>query len=126
MPSGATAKYHGYYNAPPECWSVYTEAVGEEFGDAVLFGQAHQLTVDAYAAQHSAGPHPDKSTAVHLVGLHLVIERGMRPPYVPPICSDWPPTLNGGRTSLPRTNAARSLSSTSAWQARPRSTPRPR
>jgi hypothetical protein len=68
----------------PECWSVYTEVLAAEYSNAPLFGQVHQLTVDAYAAQHAGGPHPDKSVAVHLVGLYLVIERGLKSPEMPP------------------------------------------
>ena len=79
MPISETAVYDGYYNTTPECWSVYTEVLGEDFGNAVRFGQVHQMTVDAYALQHAGGPHPDKSIAVHLVGLHLVLERGIAP-----------------------------------------------
>ncbi len=52
-----------------ECWQLYTEVLGDQFSNIVLFGQVHQLTVDAYAVQHSGGGHPDKSTAVHLSGL---------------------------------------------------------
>jgi hypothetical protein len=62
---------------------VYTEVLAAEYSNALLFGQVHQLTVDAYAAQHAGGPHPDKSVAVHLIGLYLVIERGMKTTEVP-------------------------------------------
>ncbi len=48
----------------------------------MLFGQAHQLTVDTYAVQHPGGEHPDKSIAIHLAGLHLVLDRGIRPSSV--------------------------------------------
>ena len=75
--------YRGYYNASAECWAEYTQVLGREYQDAVLFGQVHQLTVDAYAVQHAGGGHPDKSVCVHLVGLHLVLERGFRPFDVP-------------------------------------------
>lgn len=84
MPASERATYDGYFNASPECWTVFTEVIGAEFSNAVLFGQVHQLTVDAYAVQHAGGPHPDKSVAVHLSGLHLVIERGIPPTSVPP------------------------------------------
>lgn len=73
----------GYYNASGECWDVYTEVLGREYSDAVIFGQVHQLTVDAYAVQHAGGPHPDKSVDVHLAGLHLVLERGVKSPEAP-------------------------------------------
>ena len=83
MPVSDTAVYEGYYNASPECWSVFTEVVGSEFNNAVLFGQVHQLTVDAYAAQHAGGAHPDRSVVIHLSGLYLVFERGVPPTRVP-------------------------------------------
>ena len=45
MPVSDTAAYEGYYNTSPECWDVYTEVLGSDFSNAVLFGQVHQLTV---------------------------------------------------------------------------------
>ena len=85
MPKRESATSHGYYNASPECWLVYTEVLAAEYSNAVLFGQAHQLTVDTYAVQHAGGPHPDKSVDVHLCGLHLVLQQGWKPVTVPPI-----------------------------------------
>ena len=86
-----------YYNTSPECWSVFTEVLAVEYSNAVLFGQVHQLTVDAYAVQHAGGPHPDKSVDVHLAGLYLTLVRGMNPPSVPPqlqqmvaVTKEWP------------------------------------
>lgn len=97
MPVRPALAAHGYYNASPECWSVYTEVLGAEYSHVVLFGQVHQLTVDAYAVQHAGGPHPDKSVAVHLAGLHLMLVRGVKPPDVPPMLQrlasrrpEWP------------------------------------
>lgn len=91
------ATSHGYYNASPECWSVYTEVLAAEYGNAVLFGQVHQLTVDTYAVQHAGGEHPDKSVDVHLCGLYLVFEEKLAPTSVPPVLQrlatqikDWP------------------------------------
>ncbi len=46
MPTSETAVYDGYYNTTPECWSVYAEVLGEDFGNAVRFGKVHQLTVE--------------------------------------------------------------------------------
>ena len=97
MPASERASYDGRFNASPECWMVFTEVIGAEFDNAVLFGQVHQLTVDAYAVQHAGGPHPDKSVAVHLTGLYLVIERGVPATSVPPLLQrlatnvrEWP------------------------------------
>jgi len=77
------AHYDGYYHTSPECWQLYTKVLGAQFGNALLFGQAHQLTVDAYAVQHAGGQHPDKSVDIHLTGLYLVLEKGLEPPRVP-------------------------------------------
>ena len=84
MPRQPDATRHAYYNSSPECWTVYSETLGAEYSHAVIFGQVHQLTVDAYAVQHAGGEHPDKSVGIHLAGLHLTIERGIKPPLVPP------------------------------------------
>ena len=79
MPARTTSSTsRGYYNTSDECWDLYTEVLGTEYSNAVLFGQVHQLTVDAYAVQHAGGPHPDKSFAIHLYGLYLALEKGIR------------------------------------------------
>jgi hypothetical protein len=83
MPAGRQA-YDGYFNTSPGCWSVFGEVLAAEFQDGVLFGQVHQLTVDAYAVQHAGGIHPDKSVSVHLVGLYLVLVKGLTPAEVAP------------------------------------------
>jgi hypothetical protein len=83
MPRREMLTEHGYYNATPECWSVYTEVLGAEYSNAVVFGQIHQRTVDSYAVQHAGGAHPDKSVDIHLAGLYLVIDRGCASPLVP-------------------------------------------
>jgi hypothetical protein len=83
MPEGCLP-YEGYFNASNECWAVFCEVLEAEFSDAVLFGRAHQLTVDAYAVQHAGGQHPDKSVAVHLSGLYLALERGLALPQIAP------------------------------------------
>ena len=57
MPEDPAANYRAYFNASPECWSVFTEVLGSEFSSALLFGQVHQLTVDTYAVQHAGGKH---------------------------------------------------------------------
>lgn len=83
MPLDPTAHYDGYYHCSPECWKLYTEILGHEYSDWVLYGQVHQLSVDSYAVQHAGGPHPDKSVAIHLSGLYLVLEQGLSPVAVP-------------------------------------------
>lgn len=76
--------YDRKFNASAECWSLFEEVIGREYENAVLFGQVHQITVDTYAVQHAGGDHPDKSVCIHLVGLCLVHERGLKPTEVPP------------------------------------------
>lgn len=83
MPFRDAVGYDGYFNTSPECWAVFTEVLGAEFGNAPLFGQVHQLTVDTYAVQHPGGDHPDKSIFIHLAGLHLVLDRSFTPMRVP-------------------------------------------
>jgi len=85
LPKREQARYDGGFNTSPECWEVFTEVLGKEFSNAVLFGQVHQLTVDAYAAQHAGGNHRDKSVVIHLCGLHFVLDRGLRPTAVAPL-----------------------------------------
>jgi hypothetical protein len=76
---------HAYIAASPSCWAVYGEVLAREYSNPELASRAHQLTVDAYAAQHPGPGHPDKSVDVHLVGLHLMLDRGAvheRMPYL--------------------------------------------
>ena len=65
---------HVYIHATAACWAAYGEVLGREFSTPALL-PIHQLSVDSYASQHPGGTHPDKSIAIHLVGLYLVLER---------------------------------------------------
>jgi len=85
LPSRKSNTTGSYYNTSTECWDLYTEVLATEYSNAFLFGQVHQMTVDAYAVQHAGGPHPDKSVDVHLYGLYLALEKGIRSPYIPPL-----------------------------------------
>ena len=69
---------HRYIGASPGCWALYGELSKKEAGD-FRYMRSHQLTVDAYCAQHPGLPSPQavRSVAVHLVGLHLQLERGL-------------------------------------------------
>ncbi|WP_217429780.1 DUF5946 family protein, partial [Sphingomonas bacterium] len=75
----ATGPAHGYLGASPACWARYGELLAREYGDPAYMA-AHRLTVDAYCAQHPGEPERRtiQSAHVHLVGLHLTLER------------DWP------------------------------------
>lgn len=85
MPANRNSTYRSYYRTNAECWDLYTEVLGIEYSNAILFGQVHQLTVDTYAVQHAGEPHPDKSVNIHLFGLHLALVKGIRSPYIPPL-----------------------------------------
>ncbi|HSH46652.1 MAG TPA: DUF5946 family protein [Longimicrobiales bacterium] len=64
----------------PGCWSLYGDVVGREYGE---WGNppVHRLTQDTYAVQHSGDPSPQavQSVGLHLVALHLALERGVEP-----------------------------------------------
>ncbi|HSK95230.1 MAG TPA: DUF5946 family protein [Euzebyales bacterium] len=56
-----------------ECWELYGEVLAHEQAALSLVRDYHQLTVDAYAAQHPAG---NRMGLVYgLVGLHLTLDR---------------------------------------------------
>jgi hypothetical protein len=73
-------------NASPECWQLYGQVQGFALGHLELVRDFHQLTVDAYAAQHASrevgGVLPAISVGYALVGLHLVLDRGVSGPEV--------------------------------------------
>ena len=63
-------------NAAPACLAVYDEVVGFAYQHGQLMRQ-HQLTVDAYGAQHGGGGTPPIRLAYSLVGLHLALDHGL-------------------------------------------------
>ncbi len=75
-----TAVPHRYIPAAPECWSCFGVVLAREYENPALFGAVHQLTVDAYAAQHPLGQ-PAKSLTAHLVSLYAILERGVSGPH---------------------------------------------
>ena len=70
---------HRYLGASPGCWDLYGKLLAKEYADYERFAPIHRLTVDAYAAQHPGTPSPQSigSVGVHLVRLHLQLERGL-------------------------------------------------
>ncbi len=72
---------HRYIRSSPECWARYGEVLAREYTDRALFGGAHRSTVDAYTAQHP-DDQPPKSLVVHLVALHLTLDRAAEPGWV--------------------------------------------
>jgi hypothetical protein len=67
---------HRYIGASPGCWAAYGRLSEKEASD-FRYMRCHQLSVDAYCAQHPGelSPQSIRSVAVHLVGLHLQLER---------------------------------------------------
>lgn len=64
-------------NASGACWAQHGEVVGFELQDLSLVRDLHQLTVDAYGAQHAGGPTRPITIAYALVGLHLALDLGI-------------------------------------------------
>lgn len=77
---------HPYIGASPGCWAVYGEVLAREFSDPALM-TVHQLTVDAYAAQHPGVPgrRSAQSVWLHLATLFLVLELGHDPKVGPAV-----------------------------------------
>jgi hypothetical protein len=63
-------------NASPACWHRFTQVLSYETEHLARLGRYHQLTVDAYGAQHAGAPSPPISTAFGLIGLYLALEHG--------------------------------------------------
>jgi hypothetical protein len=72
---GAADPYGG---ASAACWTVFGEVTLRDYGE-FAYPSVHRLIVDAYMSQHPgfATPAGRRSVAVHLVGLCLVLERGV-------------------------------------------------
>ena len=54
--------------------------VGHELGRLSQLGGLHQLTVDAYGAQHAGPRVPAIGVAFGLIGLHLALDQGWTAP----------------------------------------------
>jgi hypothetical protein len=52
------------------------QVLASEAGSVAALGHLHQLTVDAYAAQHPGPQVPAISVPFALIGLHLVLDEG--------------------------------------------------
>lgn len=63
--------------ASAACWGRHNDVVGFELSHASLVAPFHQLTVDAYGAQHPDPPTPRIRVFYSLVGLHLALDRGL-------------------------------------------------
>jgi hypothetical protein len=74
-PEAPTDPYGG---ASPACWATFQQVTVRDYGE-FQYPAVHRSIVDAYMAQHPgyATPAGRRSVAVHLVGLCLVVERGL-------------------------------------------------
>jgi hypothetical protein len=84
MPRSEKVSYDGYFNSSPECWVLFEEILAGASGDP-QYQPVHQLIIDAYAAQHAGGKHPDRSVIVHLAGLYAAFELKMPFAQIPPL-----------------------------------------
>ena len=66
----------GRLNASADCEAIYGEVIGFASEHLELL-RLHQLTVDAYGAQHPGPPTKPIRLAYSLVGLHLALELGI-------------------------------------------------
>lgn len=75
---------HAYIGASPACWAQFGLLLAREYQDPAWF-RAHQITVDAYAAQHPGRPgrRSIQSVALHLMTLGMVLERDLDPADAP-------------------------------------------
>jgi Family of unknown function (DUF5946) len=63
--------------ASPECSRLNGEIAGFELAHPWLVRRCHQMTVDAYGAQHPGSPTRPIRVAYSLVGLHLALDLGL-------------------------------------------------
>jgi uncharacterized protein DUF5946 len=68
-----------YGGSSPACWATFNAVTAKDYGE-YQYPEVHRLIVDAYMSQHAtfATPAGRRSVVVHLVGLYLVLERGMK------------------------------------------------
>jgi hypothetical protein len=68
-----------YGGSSPACWATFNAITAKDYGE-YQYPEVHRLIVDAYMSQHAtfATPAARRSVVVHLVGLCLVLERGMK------------------------------------------------
>lgn len=119
-------------NASRECAAVYAEVAGFEFEHPVML-RYHQLSVDAYGAQHAGAPTTPIRIGYSLVGLWLALEHGFAGDEVRAVhhamghAQDWwpdfePPLGRAGMTvrdvaeqGVRRASSTAAASATRAW-----------
>lgn len=81
VPGEGIAPENAYIGASPGCWLLFAELRGREIADLRYLAHARSTT-DVYMVQHPGVPgrQSSQSVWVHLVGLYLVLERGLPVP----------------------------------------------
>ena len=66
---------HQNIGASPGCWEIFGEILTKEY-EEYNYPPVHRITVDTYAAQHPGTPSKKsiQSVAIHLIGLHLMLD----------------------------------------------------
>ncbi len=77
MPARPDAAPVARRNASAECEALLHEVSAREAQQAAVLGRWHQMTVDAYTAQHVGPMSPRIGPAFALIGLYLALERGL-------------------------------------------------
>ena len=91
-----------YVEASPACWGTYMAILEREYGDPAYM-VVHRLTVDAYCVQHPVAPDPRaiQSLNAHLVGLHMMIDRGATGAFTRSVLNQVTSSLRDRLTWLP-------------------------
>ena len=81
--SAAPGPTHRYIGAAPGCWAIFGEVLARDYGELAMPPE-HRFVVDSFAVQHPGHESLQaiRSVAVHLIALHLLLERGLSPHQV--------------------------------------------
>ena len=93
----AVAGLRARSNASESCWQLYGEVAAYTSAHLATLGRLHQLTVDAYGAQHAGGSAAPIGVAFALIGLRLSLDEGWQGDevrsahqYLAATFKDWP------------------------------------
>jgi hypothetical protein len=119
-------------NASKECAAVYAEVSGFEFEHPVML-RYHQLSVDAYGAQHAGDPTTPIRLGYSLAGLWLALEHGFSgdevravhahmghaqdwwPTFRPPAPGEWMTVRDVAEQGVRRGSSTGHATATRAW-----------
>jgi Family of unknown function (DUF5946) len=119
-------------NASKECAAIYAEVSGFEFEHPVML-RYHQLSVDAYGAQHGGAPTTPIRLCYSLAGLWLALEQGFSgdevravhahmghaqewwPTFEPPVGTGWMTVRDVAEQGVRRGSSTGHATATRAW-----------